>query len=198
MKIEIILSVILTVGIFGMSIKKLKGFKFNTKSLTRIGIMAAITIVLYMIKLVPFPQGGGFSLLSVLPIMVLSIVVGIEEAILCGIIVGGLKGVFLPPIHPIQLPLDYFCSMMVLGFAAIFGTDKKLQIILGASLVGLLSIICSVLSGVVFFWQFAPEGMNVWTYSIGYNFLGYGIEVLLSIIVLNILPLMSIKQILKS
>ena len=196
MKIEIILSVILSLAIFGMSIKKLKAFKVNTKGLTRIGIMAAITIVLYMIKLVPFPQGGGFSLLSVLPIMVLSITVGVEEAILCGIIVGGLKGILLPPIHPIQLPLDYFCSMMVLGFAPVFGTEKKSKIILGASLVGLISIMCSVLSGVVFFWQFAPEGMNPWTYSIGYNFLGYGIEVFLSIIVLNILPLKSLKQIL--
>lgn len=125
MKIEIILSVILTLGIFVISTKKLKGFKVNTRGLTRIGIMAAITIVLYMIKLVPFPQGGGFSLLSVLPIMVLSITLGVEEAILCGIIVGGLKAILLPPIHPIQLALDYFCSMMVLGFTPIFGTEKN-------------------------------------------------------------------------
>lgn len=198
MKIEIFLSVIVTVCILGMSVKKLRGFKFNTKSLTRIGIMSAITIVLYMIKLVPFPQGGGFSLLSVLPIMVLSIVVGVEEAILCGLIVGGLKGILVPPIHPIQLPLDYFCSMMVLGFTPMFGIEKKSKLILGASIAGFLSIMCSVLSGVVFFGQYAPEGMNEWKYSIGYNFLGYGVEVLLSIIVLNLLPLRSLKQILKS
>lgn len=56
MKVEVILSVILTLGIFGMSIKKLKAFKVDAKGLTKIGIMAAITIILYMIKLVPFPQ----------------------------------------------------------------------------------------------------------------------------------------------
>lgn len=181
-----------------VSIKKLKGFKFTTRSLTRIGIMAAVTILLYMIKLVPFPQGGGFSLLSVLPIMVLSYLVGIEEAILCGIIVGGLKAVLLPPIHPFQLILDYFCSMMVLGFTPIIGTEIKSKLILGASLAGVLSIMSSVLSGVIFFGEFAPEGMNVWKYSIIYNFTGYGTEVLLSIIVLSVLPLKVFKQILKS
>lgn len=67
MSIEVILAIILTVGLLIMSIKKLKGFKINTKSISRIGIMAAVTILLNMIKLVPFPQGGGFSLLSALP-----------------------------------------------------------------------------------------------------------------------------------
>lgn len=198
MRIEVILAIILTVGLLIMSIKKLKGFKINTKSISRIGIIAAVTILLNMIKLVPFPQGGGFSLLSVLPIMILSSLFGMEEGILCAIIVGALQAILKPPFFPLQLPLDYFGSMMAIGFTPMFGTENKIQLTVGASLAGLLSVLFSVLSGVIFFGEFAPQGMNVWKYSIGYNFLGYGIEVLLSIIVLNILPMKSLKQILKS
>lgn len=197
MKIEIILAIVLTLALFTISIIKLKDFKFTSKSLTRIAIMAAITILLYMIKLVPFPQGGGFSLLSVLPIMILSIVFGIQEGLLCAIIVASLQAILKPPLFPLQLPLDYFGVMMTIAFTPMFGTKKKTSIILGATLAGVLSTWFSVLSGVIFFSQFAPEGMNVWKYSIGYNFLGYGVEVLLSIIVLNILPMKNLKQILQ-
>ena len=194
----IILAVILTLGVLFSSIKVLRGYKFNPKSMTVIGIMAAITILLNLVKLVPFPQGGGFSLLSVLPIMILSIIYGMEEALLCAIIVAALQAILKPPFFPLQLPLDYFGSMMALAFTPMFGVAKKFNLTLGATVAGLLSIWFSVLSGVVFFGEFAPEGMNIWKYSIGYNFLGYGVEVLLSIIVLNLLPLNSFKKILKS
>ena len=194
----IILAVILTLGVLFSSIKVLRGYKFNPKSMTVIGIMATITNLLNPVKLVPFPQGGGFSLLSVLPIMILSIIYGMEEALLCAIIVAALQAILKPPFFPLQLPLDYFGSMMALAFTPMFGVVKKFNLTLGATLAGLLSIWFSVLSGVVFFGEFAPEGMNIWKYSIGYNFLGYGVEVLLSIIVLNLLPLNSFKKILKS
>nr|WP_279279079.1 energy-coupled thiamine transporter ThiT [Senegalia massiliensis] len=185
-------------GLLIISIKKLKRFRFNIKSLTRIGIIAAISIVLYMIKIVPFPQGGGFSLLSVLPIMILSSIFGIKEGIICGIIVGALKSVIQPPFYPLQLPLDYFGGMIVIAFTPIFGTKTKSRLIFGATLAGTLSILFSVLSGVIFFGQFAPEEMNTWIYSITYNLLGYGIEVLLSIIVLAIIPLRHLSKTIKN
>lgn len=198
MNIAIILAIILTVGLFILTVKKLKGFKFNAPSLARIGLISAITIVLYLIKVVPFPQGGGFSLLSILPIMILSIVFGIEEGLLCALIVGALKLVIQPPFFPLQIPLDYFGGMMAIAFTPIFGSNNKLKLISGAVLAGIVSIIFSILSGGIFFGQFAPEGMNPWIYSIGYNLLGYGVEVLLSVVALSVIPLNSLKQILKS
>lgn len=198
MNIAIILAVILTLGLLIASVNKLKGFKFNVRSLARIGLVAAITIVLYMIKIVPFPQGGGFSLLSVLPIMILSAIFGIKEGIICGVIVGALKTVIQPPFFPLQLPLDYFGAMMMIAFAPMFGTKNKSKLIFGAVLAGALSISFSILSGVIFFGQFAPEGMNVWIYSMVYNLSGSGVEILLSIIVLAIIPLKNLSQIIKS
>lgn len=197
MDIAVILAIVLTLGIFIISIKRLKKFKFDLRSLGRIGIISALTIILYMIKIVPFPQGGGFSLLSILPIMILSSIYGIEEGLLTAIIVGALKGIFQPPFYPLQLPLDYFGSMMAIAFTPIFGSKSKVKLILGGTFAGLVSIVFSVLSGGIFFGQFAPKGMNIWRYSIGYNFLGYGIEVLLSIIVLSIFPLEVVKQTIK-
>lgn len=194
MNIAIVLSIILTGYLLIVSIKKLKGFRFDVKILARIGLIAAISIVLYMIKIVPFPQGGGFSLLSYLPIMILSSLFGIEEGVVCGIVVGALKIVIQPPFFPLQIPLDYFGAMMAIAFTPMFGTQNKLRLILGALLAGALSIFFSILSGVIFFGQFAPEGMNVWIYSIGYNLLGSGVEVLLSVVVLAIIPLKNVKQ----
>lgn len=198
MKIAVTLAIILTLVLFALSFKILKGFSFNTNSLARIGLMSAITIVLYMVKLVPFPQGGGFSFLSVLPIMILSTVFSIEEGLLCAIIVGTLKAVIQPPFFPLQLPLDYFGGMMAIAFTPIFGSSNRLKLVSGALVAGLLSIAFSILSGGIFFGQFAPEDMNPWIYSIGYNFLGYGVEVLLSIVVLTIIPINNLKQILKN
>ncbi len=195
MKLEIILSLLLTIGILGISLVKLKDFKFDIRSLTRIGIMSAISIILFMIKIIPFPNGGGVSFLSVLPIMLLSIISGIEEALLCGIVVAILKSIILPPIHPFQFILDYFCATMVLGFTPIMGAKEKPRLALGALLAGFLSINSNVLAGVMFFGQFAPEGLSVWKYSITYNYIGYGTEIILSVIVLTILPLKKLKQI---
>lgn len=198
MKIAVSLAIILTLVLFVLSFKRLKGFKFNVNSLARIGLMSAITIVLYMIKLVPFPQGGGFSLLSVLPIMILSTAFSIEEGLLCAIIVGTLKAVIQPPFFPLQLPLDYFGGMMAIAFTPIFGSNNRFKLVSGAFVAGLFSIAFSILSGGIFFGQFAPENMNPWIYSIGYNFLGYGVEVLLSIAILTIIPINNLKQILKN
>lgn len=188
-----VLATMLTIVVFIIAIIKLRKVKFDSKKITRIGIFTALSIVLYMIKIVPFPQGGGCSLLSILPIMVLSVVGGIEEAIICGIIVGLTKIIIAPPYFPLQIPLDYLGAMMAIGFTSVFGIIEKKQLLVGAVLASLISISFSILSGIIFFGQFAPEGMNVWVYATAYNLMGYGVEVVLSIIVLMILPLKRFK-----
>lgn len=195
MTLSTVLAIILTTAILIVSVKKLRGFTLDTRSISRIGLVAAITIVLYMIKLVPFPQGGGCSLLSILPIMMLSVIFGMEEGIVCAIIVAMIKIIIQPPYYPMQLPLDYFGAMIAVAFTPVFGVHNKKRLLAGAFSAALISIFFSVLSGVIFFGEFAPEGMNVWHYAIMYNFLGYGVEALLSIIALAALPLEHLKRI---
>lgn len=193
MNLAVILSVILSLGILVATIKTLKGIKFDVRTISRVGVVAAITIVLYMIKIVPFPQGGGCSLLSILPIMILAVIFDTREALVCAIIVAFIKIVIQPPYYPMQIPLDYLGAMISVAFTPMFGTDKKSNLVTGALVASLLSISFSVLSGIIFFGEFAPKGTSVWIYSIVYNFLGYGVEALLSVIALSLLPLKHLK-----
>ncbi len=189
-----ILAYVLVVLLGAYSVFSLKGEKFGINRLSRIGMFSALTIILYMIKLVPFPQGGGCSLLSVLPIMILSVIVGKSEAMFCGIVVAFLKLIISPPYFLMQIPLDYFGAMMALSLTPTFGIHSKKKLFTGALLASGLSLFFSILSGVIFFGQYAPEGMNTWWYSIAYNGTGYGVEVALSCMVLLMLPIETIKK----
>lgn len=189
-----ILASILVVFMGGYAFLTLKGEKIGVDRITRVGMFAAMTIVLYMIKLVPFPQGGGCSLLSVLPIMILAVIAGKSEAMLCGIIVAVLKLIISPPYFLLQIPLDYFGAMMALSLTTMFGIDSKIKLFAGALFASGLSMFFSILSGVIFFGQYAPDGMNTWWYAIVYNGTGYGVEVGLSCMVLVLLPLGTIKK----
>ena len=83
---------------------------------------------------------------------------------------------------------------MALGFACIFGSAKKYKIILGALFAVTLSVFSYFVSGVVFFAEFAPEGMNTYLYSFLYNFTSAGVEGILCIILLSIIPLGRFKK----
>lgn len=183
------LAAVFTVILSIITIIKLKGMKFDTRKLARIGIFTSLTLILYMIKILPFPQGGGCSLLSILPIMVLSVIAGVEEALVCAVVVGLTKIVIAPPYFPLQIPLDYLGAMMAIAFTPMFGINNKIKLFTGALSASIISMLFSVFSGIIFFGQFAPEGMNVWIYSFIYNLTGFGVEALASVIVLVLLPL---------
>lgn len=188
MNIAIICAIILT-GVIGiLSLYHLKDFKLNTKSMARIALVAALCITLYVIKLVPFPQGGGCSLLSILPLMIFASIFGISEGLVCAIIIGTLKIIVAPPYFPLQLPLDYYGPMLAIALTPLFGTTR-IKLGIGALLATSAATFSSVLSGVLFFAKFAPEGMDVWLYSIIYNATGFGVEASISVIILVILPL---------
>jgi thiamine transporter len=55
-----------------------------------------------------------------------------------------------------------------MGFAGLFGQDGP-RIIAGTIAAVSARLLCHVLSGVIFFASYAPEGQNVWIYSLVYN-----------------------------
>lgn len=195
MQFDVVAAIVWAVALGVFSLYKLKGFTFNTRKMTRIGLVAAITMVLYMIK-IPFPQGGGCSLLSVVPIIILSYLFGIEEALVAAIVVGFLKIIAAPPMFIAQLPLDYFGGMMALAVGPVFGQTHKAQRIVGASIACLLSLSFSMFSGAILFGHFAPDGVTPWIHSITYNLSSYGVELLGSIILLTVLPWEQLKGVL--
>lgn len=174
----------------------MKNNRIDTKKMVMVGMTCAISYVLYMIPLIRYPQGGGITLLSMMPVMILSIVCGRSAGLTGGLIFGLLKilnGSMI--LHPAQFLLDFILGNMALGLAGTFGSNKKYKIVCGCILAVVLSVACSVISGVVFFGQFAPEGLSKIVYSLIYNVSSSGVEGLVVTIVIAMIPLNRINRV---
>ncbi|MGL5712559.1 MAG: energy-coupled thiamine transporter ThiT, partial [Paraclostridium sp.] len=177
--------------------RDIKDNKFSTKDIVVVGMFSAISLVLYNIAFIKYPQGGGITLFSMVPTMLLSIIYGRSVGVTGGLVFGLLKLLNgFNVVHPAQFLLDYLLSAMALGLAGIFGSEKK-SIIKGGLLAVSLSVFASIVSGVVFFGQYAPQGMNVIVYSCIYNISSAGVEGLLSVGMLVLLPIKRFKKVLK-
>lgn len=173
----------------------LRGYKLDTKTMIVVALFAACTFVLSKIQLIQYPQGGGINLLSSLPILMVGLLYGPITGMTCGLVAGIISligGAYI--IHPAQFLLDYILPTMLLGVSGIFGSETKKKIFLGCLLAVFLKQVAHILSGCVFFAEYAWDGWNPILYSIVYNLSGTGLEGLLSTIVLTIIPLAKIKK----
>ena len=187
-----------SIGFFIYYLKGLKNTKFTTKTVVMIGMFSAISFILYMIHFIRYPQDGGITLFSMLPTMLLAILYGRGAGLTGGLIFGLLKllnGAYV--VHPAQFLLDYILSNMALGLAGEFGREKKSDMFKGCLFASSLSVLISIISGVVYFGQYAPEGMNIVLYSCIYNISSAGVEGLLSSIILVLLPIKRFQKVLK-
>lgn len=176
---------------------EVRKIKWSTSLVVQTAMLVAISFVLSMIKFFHYPQGGSLSLASMLPLMLCGILYGPGVGMTAGL-ASGLLSLMTDfyVIHPAQLMLDYFLPNMVFGLSGILGATGKIRPALGALLMSIISVGCNVLSGVVFFAAYAGE-MNVWVYSIIYNGSTNGVEALLSVAILLILPLDRLRKQLK-
>lgn len=176
----------------------LKGFKLDTKTMIVIALFASCNFILGKIQFIQYPQGGGINLLSSLPILLVGLLYGPVTGMTCGLVAGLISiigGAYV--IHPAQFLLDYILPTMMLGFSGLFGSEKKSNIFIGCLIAILLKQVAHILSGCVYFGEYAPEGMNPLIYSIVYNMSGTGVEGLLSTIVLTIMPIARIRKMAK-
>lgn len=190
--------IIISLVILFMYAKDINKKKFATKEIVMIAMFSAISFILYMIQFIRYPQGGGITLFSMLPTMLLAILYGREAGLTGGLIFGLLKllnGAYV--VHPAQFLLDYILSNMALGLAGEFGREKKSDMFKGCLFASSLSVLISIISGVVYFGQYAPEGMNIVLYSCIYNISSAGVEGLLSSIILVLLPIKRFQKVLK-
>lgn len=190
--------IIISLVILFMYAKDINKKKFSTKEIVMIAMFSAISFILYMIQFIRYPQGGGITLFSMLPTMLLAILYGREAGLTSGLIFGLLKllnGAYV--VHPAQFLLDYILSNMALGLAGKFGREKKSDMFKGCLFASSLSVLISIISGVVYFGQYAPEGMNIVLYSCIYNISSAGVEGLLSSIILVLLPIKRFQKVLK-
>ena len=182
-----IISVAVLVILFAGVLLSGKKQKTNTKTMVVSALLVGLSIVRTRITIYTLPQGGSESLFGMLPIVICAYFFGTRRAVMCGMCVGMIDLIFKPyVIHPIQLLLDYPLAFGAIGFAGLIFMAKKDGLI-PAYLFGVLCrYICAVISGVVFFGAYAPEGFSALTWSLWYNVLYLAIEAAGTVVLLLI------------
>ena len=160
--------------------------KVDTRALTISALMIALATVLGQIKVFEMPQGGSVTLFSILPIVVCGYLLGTRRRVMAGFCVGLINLIFGPyVIHPVQLLMDYPIAFGALGLSGL--TRNSSNGLTKGYLIGIAGrYICAVLSGVIFFGAYAPEGFNAWTWSLWYNLTYLAAEGIITLIVINI------------
>ncbi len=153
----------------------------KTKKLVEMRILVALAFVLdYVANIYSgwfWPFGGSISI-SLVPLAIIAFRYGWVAGFLGGFTMGLLQlltGAYI--MHPIQVLFDYPLPYAVLGFAGFFASKvnavevgrRSLYIWLATGIGSIARLVCHIISGVVFFADYAPEGMNPVVYSVGYN-----------------------------
>lgn len=175
-------------------IVKLRNFKLTVKKMVIIAMFSGIAFILDKIVIIQYPQGGGITLLSSMPILFVGLILGPIEGMTTGLITGilSLMGGYI--IHPIQLFLDFIIPPMFLGLCGMFGNDSKGKIFIGGLIVVILKCFIHTVSGVIFFASYAEQfNVGPWLYSMVYNLSSQGVEGFLSLIAVTLIPMQKIK-----
>ena len=151
--------------------------RIPTRVITEVGLAVALAAGLNFLKLFEAPQGGSVSL-EMLPLFFVALRRGTGTGVLAGVLFGFLN-LFLKPyiVTPVQFLLDYPVAFGVLGVAGWFASQTstgeprfgRLGVVAGVAAGSALRFLSHLISGVVFFAQYAPKGQNVWVYSALYN-----------------------------
>lgn len=162
--------------------------KFSTKMLVEAGVMVALAQVLSYIKIFEAPFGGSVTAGSMIPILLFAIRWGVNPGVIVGVVYGVLQFILGAKytLHPLSIVLDYLVAFGCLGFAGL--SRKNYLGVMSGIVVGVLGRFFShLISGAIVFAEYAPEGMNPWVYSAGYNAGYLGIELVIVIVLVSLL-----------
>ena len=172
--------------------------KNTTKKLVYSALGIALALVTSYIKLWEMPMGGSVTLLSMLFVCLIGYWFGLKYGLITGIAFGLLQFIIDPYMLSIpQVILDYPFAFGALGFSGLF-CNKKFGLQIGYVIGVVGRFVCSTLSGVIFFADYAPEGMNPWVYSIAYQGSYLGVELVLTLIIISIPPVANALSLVKS
>ncbi len=158
--------------------------KLEVKQLTFSAMAVTLAVITSFIKFAHLPFGGSITLFSMFFICLIGYMYGTRVGIMTGIAYGLLQLIIDPMvIHPIQLLLDYPLAFGFLGMTGVFSESRNG--LLKGYIFGVFGrYLCHVISGIIFFWMYAPEGMNTAIYSFGYNASFIFPEALLTLVLL--------------
>lgn len=160
--------------------------RISIRQLTTSALCIALAFVLSNIKLFRAPMGGSVTVFSMFFITYIGYVYGPRVSLAAAFAYGLLQMISNPYIVSVpQLICDYVLAFAALGLAGFFHNEK--YDMYKGYIVGVLGrYFFSFLSGVVFFADYAPEGMSPIIYSLLYNAAYLGLEALLTLAVLMI------------
>lgn len=172
--------------LFGAILYSGKGKPVDTRSLAISALLVALSIILNQLVIFRMPQGGSITAFSMVPIALCAYFFGVRKGLMAGMCVGLIDLIFNPyVIHPIQLLLDYPLAFGALAFGGMFAANKN-GLVKGYAFGVLCRYICAVLSGIIFFGEYAPEGFNAVTWSVWYNFTYLAVEAAVSVVLLSV------------
>ena len=187
--VYVIIAVLAVAGVAGVAALSKKGGPKQTMS-TRVmaegAMMIAIATVLSMIKIYEMPFGGSVTLLSMLPIVLMSYRHGTRWGLMTAFahsllqLIMGIKNVGYCATLAAQIAcvlLDYVIAFTVLGLASAISRPIKNRtagVCVGTAAVCVMRFVCHFLSG-IFLWGSYKEyydwaaDMPTWLYSLVYN-----------------------------
>ena len=146
--------------------KTMKEATSQTRILAEISVTVALSLVLNYIKIFHLPQGGSITLGSMVPVLLISYRRGLRVGVFTGAVFGLAQMVLDGWIYnPFGMFLDYPLAFGALGLAGLF---RKYPLV-GVAAALVARFISHFLSGILFFWMYAPGGMSPIVYSAIYN-----------------------------
>lgn len=161
-----------------------KNRHFTPKKLAFSAIAIALATITSMIKLLDLPFGGSITLFSMLFITLIGYWYGPTAGLMSGFAYGILQFLLGPYIVSLpQVLIDYPLAFGALGLSGFFCNAK--QGLTVGYLTGVLGrFFFAVVSGVVFFYMYAPENMSPLAYSAAYNGIYLAVEAALTLILI--------------
>lgn len=155
----------------------------TTKKITTSALMIALaTVLMWVSKIIPAPwlQGGSVTLASMVPIIAASILFGSKWGLCTSLayaLIQMMFGFYPPPTQTLLnfvlvILLDYIFAFGVLGLAGFFYSlsgGRAFSAAFSGFAVTLLRYICHIISGILIWGVYAPEGQTVFIYSLIYN-----------------------------
>lgn len=166
--------------------KKEERKKIGTKQLVICAMAVALAMVASMLKIYSFPFGGSVTLFSMLFICFVGYLYGPATGMLTGAAYGVLQFLIEPYIYfPLQVLVDYPLAFGALGLSGCFSRSK--HGLIKGYLFGVFGrYVFAVISGWIFFGEYAWDGWAALPYSIVYNGCYIFAEAALTVIILSI------------
>ena len=160
--------------------------RLSVKQLTVSALCLALAFVLSNVKLFKLPMGGSVTVFSMFFVTYIGYLYGPRVSLSAAFAYGLLQMIVDPYIISVpQMLCDYVLAFTALGVAGFFHNTKYGMF--QGYVAGVLGrFIFAVLSGVVFFADYTPEGMSPLGYSAAYNGSYLGAEAFLTVVVLLI------------